>query len=91
MIEDPIITLRMEGMRKTLHQALMVRAEEFSEYVDQAIKSACTKARIQEIVDHATEEVIKDSIKKEIEAFYRYGEGRDIIKKRVVEMLNENS
>lgn len=84
----PIIRLEIEGMRHAIVAAVGKHLAEMDSDIQVAIENICTPEHVTDIIKKTASAEIDAAIKSEIEQFYRYGPGREVIKKAVHETLD---
>lgn len=87
----PIIRLEVEGMRLVVHQALMEHAARMDADVQAAIERAITPENVSRIVQETAAREVRAAIDSAIESFYRFGAGRDVIRREVEKTLTERT
>jgi hypothetical protein len=85
----PIIRLEIEGMKHSVAVALTEYAARMDADVQAAIERACEPHRLVEAIQVAASKAIDDTIKSEIDTFFRYGDGRRAIKAAVEAQLSK--
>ena len=76
----PTVRVEIEGMRLSLLHAITARSEEWDAMLKDAIDAALTPEAFQEAVAREARLVIDKVIRDEVEKFYRYGHGREVIR-----------
>lgn len=82
-VSIPIITLKIDGMRHHMQLALHEHMMQIDSDVQNAIKEFCTPEHIQDLVSECAEREIEAALKEEIASFFKYGDGRKLIKEIV--------
>ncbi len=85
----PILRLELEGMKFSLYRALDKYQVEWNKMVRNSIERYCNEENLQLVIDRVVEREINDAIQEEVENFYKYGEGRNIIREIIVKKLQE--
>jgi hypothetical protein len=83
----PVLRIELENMRETICIAFSERLAAQDVNVRAAVEAYCTSENLQLVIDAAVRQVLDKTIKEEVESFYRYQEGRALIKKLVRERL----
>lgn len=83
----PIIRLELTNMRESILYAFNARQAQQDADVRAAIDRFCSEGNVQRILDAAVSEHLTRAIKDEVQRFYSYGEGRELVKKLVQERL----
>ena len=84
----PIIRLEVERMRHTIVAAFAEYAIRMDADIQAAVEEICTPEHVTAIVQAAAKQAIEAQIKLEVDAFFRYGEGRAAIKSAVNAQLS---
>lgn len=83
----PVLRIELEGMKFVMLQALDKHRLEMDQMIQEAVTRACDPEVIQSKLDVMAQQAIEAAIKSEIDSFYRYGEGREILKALISERL----
>jgi len=83
----PVIQMKVSGMEHTVSMALTQHAAKMDKDIQRAVKDYCEPKNIERVVREATTTALDQAIKQEIEAFFRYGDGRKHIAAAVKEKL----
>jgi hypothetical protein len=75
----PVIKLELEGMRHTMHMALMKHQLDIDTATQAAIAAYCTEENINKVVNAAAKNALDYVLKEEVERFFRLGAGRRAI------------
>lgn len=86
----PIIRLEIEGMKHAISTALSEHAAKMDKDVQDAIQSYCAPDNIRRIISQAANKALSDTIREEVDAFFRYGEGRKIVAAAIKEKILKN-
>lgn len=86
----PIIRLEVEGVRHAIIHAFAESQFELTDFVAAAVTEFCTPERVTKIVQAKTKEVVDAVIREEIDRFFRYGKGREVIREAVNRMLDKD-
>ena len=85
----PIVKLELEHMRHSMMNAFMSHSDEMQVLVQEAVDAYCTEeALIKEVRKHATN-AVNQSIKEELDKFFLYGEGKEVIRKVLSEAFTK--
>lgn len=86
----PIITLTVEGMKHTVHKALMQHQLAIDAAVQAALDKLCTEERVAAIVQEEARLHIEATLKEEVRHFFNWNRaGRIAIREAVHQRLNE--
>ena len=85
----PVIKLTLESMQASILQCFSEQQVSMDEQVREAVTKFCTKENIQAILDKQTADAIESAIKAQIQSFFRYGAGQQVIKQAVVDTLEK--
>lgn len=85
----PVLTLELSGMREALHFAFTEHQARLDEQVHAAIEAFCTPENLARVIDEKVNQVLKAAIHEEIQRFYTYGKGRDVIRAAVERRLKD--
>ena len=88
--EMPILTSRIDPMKHSIHNAMMLHVDEISKYVQFRVDQLCSEDSLHEVINREAKRVIEETIKQELESFYRFGPGSEVIKNAIVEKLSDN-
>lgn len=85
----PILRFEVEGMKHSMLLALSNHAVEMDKLIRDAVEQFCTEENLQRVLNEATNRCLKAAIDSEIEQFFRYGKGREAVKRAVAETLDK--
>lgn len=85
-----ILSFQVDGMRERLKAAIMDRSEEFKDMINEAINNACTVENVKAVLDSTASTEMRNVIREEVERFYRWGEGRIVIREAIEKHLSRN-
>ncbi|NIB43788.1 hypothetical protein HBA55_29570 [Pseudomaricurvus alkylphenolicus] len=85
----PIVRIELDGFKQSLLHAFSEHQLRIDEYVQAAVDEACKPERLEALINKEAQDSIDSAIKEELNRFYRYGEGREAIKKAVAETLEQ--
>lgn len=83
----PQIRLELTNMKQAIIMAFNDRAVEQDADVRAAVEAYCTPENLSLVIGAAVRETLDRVIKQEIDDFYRYGDGRGIVKEAVQQRL----
>ena len=87
----PVIHMELEGMKRTLYNALTQQALQLDTDINKAVESFCTQGNLAYVINNKVNAVLEVIIKEEVEKFYSKGEGRTIIAEAVkTHLLKDN-
>lgn len=84
----PIIRLEIEGFKHTLVNAFSKHLIGIDDQVRKAVEQVCSPENIDRILVEHADKYIKQAIEEEMRSFFIKGEGRKLIREKVVEKLN---
>lgn len=87
----PFIRLELEGMKHSIIHAFGELQVNQDQMVRDAVAKFCTPENLQGMLDSIVRDTLTYEIKQAVTDFYRYREGRDLVKKLVQERLAEGS
>lgn len=76
----PILRLGLEGMKRSILMAFNELSVQTDSMVKSAVEDFCTPERLQKIIDDEVNKTLKSAIEREVESFFRYGDGNELIK-----------
>ena len=86
----PIIRLQVEGMKRTMLQALTEHAVLMDKSIQQAVEDFCTDGHIDAIVRREAQLQLDAAIKEEVGRFFLFnGPGRAAVRQAVIEALEQ--
>lgn len=85
----PVIRLTVEGMKHQIVTALSEYEMILSEEIKKAVEAYCRPENIERVVAEQARAVLDEVIRKEVEDFYRHGEGRKAVKEAVLARLGK--
>lgn len=85
----PIIRFEVEGMRHAIMHALSDHQAQMDGYVQAAIDKFCAPENLMAIINGLVETEAHRAIRKKVRAFFRNGEGREVIRELVIKKLQE--
>lgn len=88
-MELPIIKLELQGMKYQIIHAFETHNREVEAVVDEQLQRAIANFPFEEEVQRLSREVISSAIKEALEYYFKYGEGREVIKKSIIEALDK--
>ena len=84
----PVVRLEVEYMKHSILHAFAEHSAKIDTDVRAAVERFCTVENVRAIVGDAVDRALKAAIEEEINRFYRYGAGREFIKRAVAEKLD---
>ena len=88
-MNTPILRLEITEMRRTLSTALSEYVVKMDADIQAAIARVCTVENVLAVLERTARETMDEIIKKEIEDFYRYGDGRTVLREAVQKHLKK--
>lgn len=85
----PILRFEVEGMKHSMLLALTNYAAEMDKYVKAAVENFCTEENLTRVINETANRHLKNAIESEIEQFFRFGKGREAVKRAVSEALEK--
>lgn len=86
----PIIKLSLENMRHeilvAIHQHMMAN----DIHIQKSLEAICTEEHISSLFNAEVVKALSDSLGKEISDWFKYGEGRDLIKSAVAQKMSQH-
>lgn len=89
MFNMPRVTIQLEGMKQQIVHAFSSHNEEVEQAIEEQLSVAIKSFPFEETILKMSREVISASIKEALEHYFKYGEGREVIKRAVVERLDK--
>ena len=89
-MDIPIVRLEIQRMKHTICTALAEHSAKMDSDIQKAIEDFCTEENIDRVIREATYKILDCTIREEVEAFFRYGPGRNVIAAAVKEKLLTN-
>jgi hypothetical protein len=90
MIPQPIIRFEVEHLKHCILHAFSEYALSFDKDIKEAINRFCKPENIQRIMNEAVRETMEQAINDEVQSFFRFGKGREVIKKVITKNLEES-
>lgn len=87
MNKMPIIKIEVETMKQAMHHAFSQQLVNLDEQFQKAIDEACDPVRIQQILNSAASEYIRQVMQEETRWFFLNGPGRKIVRDKVIAQL----
>ena len=88
--EIPIIRIELERMALTLNTMLSQELAKMDVDVREAVKHFCTPENIRRILNQQVQSAVEAGITSELSAFFRYGNGRKLLRKAIEEHFSES-
>jgi len=86
----PIVRLEVEYMKHSILHAFTEYSAQVDADVKAAVEKFCSGENVSRIIHAAVETSLKAAINEQIESFYRYGAGREVIKQAVSKALDRH-
>ena len=83
----PLIKIEVEHMRHAMVHAFSEQLVNLDLGFQEAVKKACDPERIQALLNETARVALEATIKSEVEAYLRYGEGQKLVKAEVCRRL----
>jgi len=83
----PIIKLEVEGMKYAICTALTEYAAQMDTYIQEAVESFCTEGNLRKVVTAAANVALEQTIKTEVDKFFRHGAGSVAVAEAVRESI----
>lgn len=87
----PIVRLEIEGMRQEIAVAFTQFQIKQDEMVQEALRLCLRPENVKAIIIEAVSEELQTAIEQEAKDFFRFGEGRELVKKLVIAKLKEET
>ena len=78
-----VVRLEVDHMKEAMQIAISERVAKMDIDIQAAVARVCTAENVLCVIESAVAKEMEASIRKEIEAFYRYGDGRKAIQEIV--------
>lgn len=88
MYDLPRIRIELDGMKYQIIHAFQSHNQEIEDAVERNLQSAIDNFPFEGTIQELSREIIAGAIKEALECYFKYGEGREVIKKAVVERLD---
>lgn len=85
----PRISLTIEGMKHTVQAALGEYQAQIANEIQMAVERACQPGNIQQVINDTAAREINEVIKDELRRYYRYGDGRHVVRAALERRLHE--
>lgn len=83
----PILKLELQRMSETLCIMLSEHTAMLDEQLQQAVKNFCTEGQLERVITDTANRVLHDAIAREVQNFYTYGPGREVVAEAVRQRL----
>lgn len=83
----PIIRFEVENLRHTVTLALQGYVAKMDSDIQTAVAQACSPECVALVIQATARKEIDAAVRQEVENFFRYGNGRETIKRAVAEKL----
>ena len=87
----PTIRLEVEGIRHAIIHAFAESQFDMTDFVAAEVTAFCTPERVAQIVQSKAREVVDAVIREEIDRFFRYGDGRTVIREAVNRLMEKEA
>lgn len=91
MLNPPLIQITIDHMRHTMVHAFTEQILGMDQMFQTAIAEACQPENVQRILTEAAQRVLRETVAKEVEAYFGYGEGRKQVQSVVSRALARNA
>lgn len=81
------IDMELESMKASIAHLLADRQEEVNAMLQEELDKVLTSDSLRAHIKDATRLIIEGAITKDLNAYYMYGEGREVIHKAMVDQL----
>jgi len=85
--EAPIVRLELEHMKHSILHAFISHSSDMQKAVEASIDRYCSSENLQLEIDKIVASVINSCIQRDVDSFFRYGEGRAVVAKAVIDRL----
>ena len=83
----PMIKLELGGMRRAIIMAFQDEQLKMDEDVQKAVDAYCNSGHLKELINKEVYQTLDQAIKKEVNDFFMWGEGRKVVAAAVKEKL----
>lgn len=87
--EFPMVKLEIQGLKHQIIHAFADHNQELQSMVEAQLSAAIDNYPFEAEIQRLSKEVISDAIKGALEYYFKFGEGREVIKKSIIEALNK--
>lgn len=89
MDNKPLIKIEIEGVKKAMHMAFTEELLELDTMFKEAVEAACDPRHVEEILYKEARRCLDEAMRVEVENYFKYGDGREIVKAKVIERLEK--
>ncbi len=89
MLDFPRVRIELEGMKHQILHAFASHNDEVERAIEQQLTTVIEHFPFEQTVKDLSREVISSAIKEALEYYFKYGEGREVIRKAVTDKLDE--
>jgi hypothetical protein len=75
----PVIRIEIEGMKQSILHAIMERQLMMDEWVTEAVERELSDDRIKAMIEREVQRTIENTVREEVDKFYRLGKGRGLV------------
>lgn len=79
----PVVSVELEGMKLHLKHAIAERQGWLDEWLEKQLNELLTPERLEADLKHQARDIIDRLVREEVEAYFRYGDGRSRIREAV--------
>lgn len=83
----PVIRLEVERMKHSILAAFSEYQGKLDADLVAAVEAYCAPENIQAVIAREVQRVLDNVIREEVERFYRYGHGREVVKEAIRKVL----
>lgn len=87
MNELPIVEVHIKNIEHTMLAALTEAEARRDEWIADALERAMSEENVRRVIDQEVARSLDAVIRQEVERYFNYGKGREIVKRRVLEDL----
>lgn len=88
-MDNPIVEVRIKNMEHTMLTALTEAEAQRDQWIAEALHEALLPENVQRVIASEVKRTLDRVIAQEVERYYSYGKGRDIVKQRLMEELEQ--
>ncbi len=89
MFDLPRVRIELDGMKHQIVHAFASHNDETEKAIEEQLTVAIKNFPFEETIRDLSREVISSAIKDALEHYFKYGEGREVIRKAVTDKLDE--
>lgn len=87
-MNTPIIRIELESMKTAMSHAFSEQMLQMDVMFKQAVEDACEPYRVKAMLAKEAKRCLDDAVRSEVEEYFKYGEGRELVKERVIKQLD---